>query len=145
MMRLVVITTVLMFTASCDAHGECGTHPFYSTKKEDGTTIGLIATDADLARDPAWTPGHGEPPISPGRAYDLALAWAKANWKRYDSFGLERIELQTAGCDSSHKKWLYGVSLEPVIDGNRLFGGNYVLAVLMDGSIIAPTPVKKDF
>jgi hypothetical protein len=145
MRRLFVIALALMFTASCEADGQCGAHPFFTTQKEDGTRVGLIATDADLARDPAWTPGSGEPPISPGRAYDLAVAWARANWKRYDSFGLETINLQTVGCDSSHKKWLYVVSLAPVMDGNRLFGGSYDLGVLMDGSIIAPTVVKKDF
>ena len=98
-----------------------------------------------MAREPAWTPGRGEPPISPGRAYDLAQVWARANWKRYDSFGLESINLRAVGCDSSNRKWLYEVSLAPFIEGNRLFGGGYTLGVLMDGSIIAPAPVKKDF
>jgi hypothetical protein len=140
-----VIAAALLVAGSCDAYGECASHAFYSTQREDGTRIGLTATDAELARDPAWTPGHGEPPISTGRAYDLALAWARANWKRYDSFGLESIDLQSVGCYSTGDKWLYVVHLAPVIDGNRLFGGAYVLAVLMDGSIIAPTTMKKDF
>ena len=144
MTRLLVVTAALMFTASCNAHDECGAKTLF-VHEGDGTTIGLVASDADLARDPVWAPGHGEPPISPGRAYDLALAWARANWKRYDSFGLEEIILQTAGCDSSRSKWVYVVELTPVIDGNRLFGGSWFLGVLMDGSIIAPKPVKKNF
>ena len=145
MTRLFVIATALMFTASCDAYADCGAHPFSTWQKEDGTQIGLVATDADLARDPAWTPGRGEPPISPGRAYEFAQTWARANWKRYDSFALESVELRALGCDLSKRKWVYVVSLAPVIDGNRLFGGDYSLGVLMDGSIIAPRPVKKDF
>jgi hypothetical protein len=145
MTRLFVIATALMFTAGCNAYAQCSAHPFYATQKEDGTRIGLVATDADLARDTAWTPGHGEPPISAGQAYDLARAWARVNWKRYDSFGLESISLQTLGCDSSNKKWVYVVSLAPIIDGNRLFGSTYVVGVLMDGSIIAPRNVKNDF
>ena len=145
MARLLVITAAVMITASDAAFGACGDHAFYSTQKEDGTAIGLVATDKDVARDPSWAPGHTEPPIAAGRAYDLAVAWASANWKRFDSFQLESINLQTVGCDSSGKKWVYVVSLAPVIDGNRLYGGNYVLGVLMDGTLITPTTLKKDF
>jgi hypothetical protein len=145
MMRPFVIAAALMFTASCGAYGRCAPDVFYTSQKEDGTTVGLVATDADMARDPAWTPGHGEPPMSPARAYDLALAWARANWKHYDSFGLRDIDLTSVGCDSSPTKWLYVVSLVPVINGNRLYRGLWFIGVFMDGSIIVQTPVKKDF
>jgi hypothetical protein len=143
MTRLLAVATAVLFTSA--VYGECGDHAFYSTRKDDGTGIGLVATDKDLTHDPVWAPGHAEPPIGPGRAYDLAVAWAGSNWKRFDSFGLESINLQTVGCDPSNRKWVYVVSLAPVIDGNRLFGGNYMVGVLMDGTVIAPTALKKEF
>jgi hypothetical protein len=79
MTRQFAIGAALLVTASEAAFGGCGDHAFYSAHKDEGTRVGLIATNADLARDPAWKPGSGEPPLSPARAYDLALAWARAS------------------------------------------------------------------
>lgn len=44
---------------------------------------------------------------------------------------------------SSGNKWLHIVSLAPVIDGNRLYGGGYFVGVLMDGTVIPPTKIGK--
>ncbi len=137
------MTLAALIVLSCEARATCPDHSFYSVEKDDGTRVGLVSTAKDMARDPAWTPGLSEPPLAPGRAYALALSWARSNWKHFDAFGLETIALEAFGCD--YQKWIYVVSLAPLVDGDRLHGAGYFLGVLMDGTIVAPTPLKKDF
>jgi hypothetical protein len=37
------------------------------------------------------------------------------------------------------------VRFSPVIDGDVLFGSVYFAGVLMDGTVIGPTPTKRDY
>ena len=143
MARLILASALVAISAACSAaYPSCGSHPFFSMRKDDGTTIGLVASEEDVAKGPAWTPGHSEPPLSPGKAIQLATAWAQSNWKRFDSFRVHTITLQGFGCDTQHEKWLYVVDMAPVVDGNAMFGGAYFVGVLMDGSILPAKPVK---
>ena len=135
---------VLMLSSGL-AHAGCGDRPVMTTQKEDGTTIGVVITEEQQNKAPKWKPGSGEPPLSLSKAIDAALAWGKKNYKRYDDVQVQSISLSAIGCSTAKDKWYYLVHFSPIIDGNALYGSGYFAGVLMDGTVIGPTPVKRDF
>ena len=145
-MRAIVL--VLVAVASLGAHAqsrECGNHPVLTTTKEDGRTIGIIISDEQRRKAPNWNIDSGEPPLSISKAVVAAKAWAKKTYTRYDDVQIQSISLSSFGCSSMKDKWYYTVSFTPIIDGNAVFSGGYFAAVLMDGTVVGPVPVKRDF
>ena len=127
------------------AQANCGDRPVMTTQKEDGTTVGLVVTEEQQHKTPKWKIGSGEPPLALSKAIGAALSWAKKNYKRYDDVQVHSISLSSIGCSQARDKWYYLVHFSPIIDGNALFGSGYFAAVLMDGTVVGPTPVKRDF
>jgi hypothetical protein len=145
-MRTVVL--LLLCVTVLTAHAsppDCGNHPVLTTTKADGTAIGIVISDAQIGKAPTWSIESGEPPLSISKAVAAAKAWGKKTYTRYDDMRIESISLNSLGCSSSKNQWYYVVNFSPIIDGNVLFGGSYFAAVLMDGTVIGPVPVKRDF
>jgi hypothetical protein len=143
--------TVILFllatvsTGACAGDPDCGDHPVITTTKDDGTTIGIVITDEHLRKSPRWSIEAGEPPLSISKAVAAAKAWGKKTYTRYDDVRIQSISLDAIGCRSVRDKWYYLVHFSPIIDGNAVFGGGFFAAVLMDGTVIGPVPVKRDF
>ncbi len=117
---------------------KCGDHPFMSSTKSDGTKVGLFATVEMLRKTPKWNPEAGEPPISISHAVSEVKRWAKSFYSRFDDIEVDRISLSENVCWEVKGRWLYVISLTPIVDGNKLHGSSYMAAVLMDGTIIEP-------
>jgi hypothetical protein len=136
---------IALFSASGLATAQCGSHAVMSTTREDGTKIGIVISDAQLAHAPAWSPDKGEPPLSIAQVAKLSLTWAKDNYKRFDSVQIHSIDLSEVGCTPGKHQWYYRVEFVPIIDGSRVYSGGHFVGVLMDGTVIGPTQLKNDF
>jgi len=150
MARLVVIGFALALALTSKAEASCNADAFFKVGKHNGTALGLVVSDKDLAKAPPWTPGHGEPPLPAGRALEAASRWASANWKGFDSLHVESISLRPVGCVTTNDRWAYVIfffmpSPAKLTAGTVVYDDTYFVGVLMDGSVVAPTPVKRDF
>lgn len=80
--------------------------------------------------------------LSIAKAVQLAEAWAKSEFKRYDSAKTNAISLTSYGCPDQKERWYYVLHFSPMIDGHVLFGSGHFSGVLMDGTVISPTKVE---
>lgn len=118
----------------------CGSenHPVMSTRKDDGTQIGLFISQAQIERTQAWKPEQGEPPLSFSAAYRTVKEWGRQHYTRYDGVNVRELSLKKYGCSFVSDRWYYVFDLNPVIDGNELWSSGSWAAVLMDGTVIGP-------
>ena len=138
---------VLVLLASITAHVsakeyECSKFPLLTTTKDDGSRIGLVASEEQLSNSATWKPGKGEPPLSVSKAVEIAEKWAKNEYKRYDSVKIEVITLSEYGCMSGKGYWYYTFHFAPIMDGSALHGSGHFAAVLMNGTVIGPVKLK---
>jgi hypothetical protein len=145
-MRIALCALLAAFAcmAQADRPG-CGDRPVLTSIKDDGTAIGIVISDEQRSKMPRWSIDSGDPPLALSKAIAAAKAWAKKAYTRYDDVRVDSISLSSFGCATARDQWYYLVNFSPIIDGNVLFGGTYFAAVLMDGSVVAPVPVKRDF
>jgi hypothetical protein len=130
---------VLAAFSSCSrAAPGCGKHVVFGTTDETGRKIELILDSAVMQRTPAWNPQKGEPPLSVSKASRAALMWAKTKYTRYDSVEISELMLTSYSCHRVRDRWYYRFQFSPIIDGNRVSGWGNFVAVLMDGSVVAP-------
>jgi hypothetical protein len=120
----------------------CGSQPMTTITKADGSKFGLFISPAQIANSPAWTPETGDPPLAVSKAVQLATEWAKKEYKRFDGVQARGINLGTYGCAAPKDRWYYTVHFAPIMDTIPLLVPGYFAAVLMDGTVIGPAPVK---
>jgi hypothetical protein len=120
----------------------CGKFPVMTSKLLDGTSVGVFISEAQFKKAPKWS-GSGEPPLSIGRAIEIAEKWGKAKYANYDSARIRGINLSEYGCPGQPSYWYYSIHFAPVKDGRSSYGGHYVV-LLLDGTLIEPTKVKDD-
>lgn len=144
-MRIFIVILSGAVSTAAYAGPDCGDHPVMTTTKDDGTTIGIVISDEQRKKSPAWEIESGEPPLSISKAVAAATDWGKKTYTRFDDVRIHSISLSSIGCHSVKDKWYYLVSLSPIIDGNAVYGSGYFAAVLMDGTVIGPVPVERDF
>jgi hypothetical protein len=145
-MRIAILT--LLVAVATGAHAgvpNCGDRPVMTAMKDDGTAIGIVISDEQRKKSPAWNIESGEPPLPVSKAVIAAKAWGKKTYTRYDDVRIHSISLSPIDCFSVKDRWYYLVTFSPVIDGNAIFGSGYFAAVLMDGTVIGPVSVKRDF
>ena len=137
-MKYVYAILVSIFVSAQSFASACGDHPFYASHENDGRKIGLFANSDDFLNSPTWDIDDGEPPLSISVAVSLVKNWAKDFYPKFDSVSISTVGLQRLGCWDLANHWVYVFSLAPVIDGNTLYGGGYVVAVTMAGKIVPP-------
>lgn len=113
----------------------------YSMVREDGSKIQLFI-DKEIRATPDWLAKGDEPPLSLGKAYPIALDWAKKTYARFDSVEIDSIALQRYGCSALHNRWYYIVKFRASIEGSATYNPSHFAAVLFDGSVIAPVDSK---
>jgi len=141
-LRLAFMTLALSAAVYAHTAAACGDSPIFTMTKEDGTKIGLVISESDLAGVQQWTPGKGEPPLSVSKAIDIALKWGKTEYTRFDELRIQGIDINSSSCGRGQGTWYYLISFTPVIDGNALFGSGYFVAVLMNGKVVAPRKLQ---
>lgn len=132
-----VVVGALVFSGAAGACGG-GDHPVLSTRKDDGTQIGLFISQSQMERTRAWNPEQGEPPLSVSAAYRAVKEWGRQHYTRYDGVSVREFSLRKYGCSLVSDRWYYVFDLNPVIDGNELWSSGNWAAVLMDGTVIGP-------
>ncbi len=130
-----VLASIVLYSGVTVACGG-GEYPVMSTQKDDGTKIGLFVSQAQIERTQSWTPAQGEPPLGLAPAYQVVKQWWRAQNTRYDDVNVREITLRKYGCSLVADRWYYVIDLNPVIDGNELWGSGNWVAVLMDGTVI---------
>ena len=134
-MKYLIATILYLVSASAFSY-DCGERPFRTSTNNNGEKIGLFAAKEYFVASPKWEIGEGEPPLQISEAIALVSTWANQKYTRFDSMEIRSVQLQERSCIDSKGDWLYVVELDPVIDGNKLFGGSYTVAVTMAGEII---------
>ena len=142
---MVTVFLVLLAGHAAAKDYDCSKVPLLTTVKEDGSKVGLLASEEQFSKSPAWSPEKGEPPLSISKAVQIAAKWAKNEYKRYDGVKIEVITLNDYGCMSGKGHWYYTFHFAPVMDGSVLHGSGYFAAVLMNGTVVGPTKLKDGF
>ena len=139
-MNLIASAMMALFLFATGPVAACGggDYPVMSTRKDDGTQIGLFISQAQIDRTQAWKPELEEPPLSVSAAYRAAIDWGRQHYTRYDGVNVRELSLNKYNCSLVSDRWYYVFDLNPVIDGNELWSGGNWAAVLMDGTVIGP-------
>lgn len=90
---------------------------------------------------PAWTPTSGKPPpLAIAKAVELGEAWLLKRHSDVKKLVVQQITLkaQAESSPRTNEGWFYRIQYQPVVAGQRLWGGEFVAVVLLDGTIIAP-------
>jgi hypothetical protein len=135
----------ITLSASANVFGQepsCGSQAMTTIAKADGAKLGLFISPAQMSNSPAWTPETGEPPLSVSKAVQLATEWAKKEYKRFDGVQARAINIGAYGCPTPKDRWFYTVHFTPIMDSIPLLVPGYFAGVLMDGTVIGPTPMK---
>ena len=90
-----------------------------------------------------WADPISEPPLSVSRAVALAKEEVKRKHGKFDDFEVTAIDLRRVHYPPQLSDiWYYSVAFFPIIDGHRIYEGNYAAVVLMDGSVVEPIVTK---
>lgn len=93
---------------------------------------------------PRWTPASGEqPPLPIAKAVELGKVWIRKRYADVKHFEVTSVALMRAGCCvAADERWFYRLQFEPVVGGQRMFGGRFVAVVLLDGTVVDPKAEK---
>jgi hypothetical protein len=111
--------------------------PVRTSTREDGTRVALYLPDEQIANAPKWSPAIEPPPFPISSAVAAAKAWAAKEYHQFDKIDVRQIEINDLGFRRKGS-WYYVISLVGYVKGMPLFGGDLYVAVLMDGTLIAP-------
>lgn len=134
--------------ASYGAEQEAGVEQekviFSVTTDEDGTRSEISARPDQVAASPTWD-GEGEPPLAISAAVKAASDWMKDAHPGFTEFTIQRLELARVYAPGASGRWTYQLTL----DASGMLGGvvvkhQFQAVVLLDGTVIQPTPYKEE-
>jgi hypothetical protein len=108
-------------------------------------------TDTEaLARTPEWNPGSQDPPLTVVTATRIAIEAGKRRLPKADDIAVNSITLRksesygrSAGGLGRLVRWYYEFTVSPIMGGETFHGSSATtLVILLDGSVIEPSPVK---
>lgn len=137
------LVALFLFISSPGFAFKCGDDPFSYTTKPNGNKIGLFANAKDFENTPKWDMHNAEPPLSISSAVSLAKEWADSFYTGFDSVKIKTIRIQEYGCWDAKGNWFYVIDFTPIIDGNKLYGSGYMVAITMAGKILEPREYNK--
>ena len=134
---------------------------------EDGTQKYYAVSAKQLAQCPEWD-GNGDPPLRLSAAVELARSHLTKRHPEHDSFPFSSGRICSTGTEAYSNRWYYSLEFRVTtksksqVDGKSLgllFQGDwevpetmeiesthvdsYEVYMMLDGSIIEPTPVKQ--
>ncbi|MBK7662762.1 MAG: hypothetical protein IPJ21_04275 [Sterolibacteriaceae bacterium] len=89
---------------------------------------------------PRWSPSAGTPPLPIGKAAEIADVWIKKKNSEIKSFSISSIAIAVGhgwGAEPQDR-WYYRIDFQPIVGGQRLYGGQFIAVVLFDGTIVEP-------
>src|SRR5215471_17395527 len=95
-------------------------------------------TEEAASKLPQWSPTKDLPPLSIAKATTLATEWVTKQHPKFDSVELRSIELEKVGWGRYPNRWYYLLQFDPVIEGRKFFGGELLVAITMDGTVVPP-------
>jgi hypothetical protein len=118
----------------------CQDLPLMQLRLQDGTVVRIFALDEQINDTTAWDMKESStPPLPLPKALRIAQSWASKHYKGFDQVRIGRISLNERRCGFSRGRWFYVFDFDPVKDGTVQLGTGHFVAVLMDGTVIAPS------
>lgn len=141
-----IMLLLLVVSGNFARASDCGMRPSVTYEDRYGEKTGILITEERMRGVPAWSPEKGEnsePPLSVGAAIHIVKLWIKSKRDKKSDLHIFRVSLPGTSCWALRGYWYYLFQLVPnkqdgALPYNRLF-----VAVLMDGSIVEPIPVKQ--
>ena len=119
---------------------ECQEVPLMQLRLQDGTLVRIFARDDQINDTAEWNMKESAaPPLPLPQALKVAQGWAAKHYKGFDQLRIGRISLNERRCGYSRGRWFYVFDFDPVKDGNVQLGTGHFVAVLMDGTVLAPS------
>jgi len=88
---------------------------------------------------PRWTPADGAPPLAVNKALEIGSTWIKKRHPDVRQFDSSSLSFVRAGCCvSGDERWFYRIDFQPVVSGQRMYGGHFIAVVLMNGTVVEP-------
>lgn len=129
---LLILFTVLPVLASAQPRGDV-----FLLGEGDGKTMNRWAVAKPTwDAQPRWSP-VAAPPLPMGKALELGEAWLRKRHPEVRQFAVASITLKPREAGEG-ERWFYRLEFQPVVGGQRLWGGQFVAVVLFDGTIVEP-------
>ena len=138
-MRFVTITFILLITVSMCVATDDFLGSRFSPFKESAYDFRL--TLRALKQAPVWVSDAGSPPLSPAKAYDIALKQAKLLRPEVTTWGTRDIALEHVHANSNsfqEQDWIYLITLQDFSGPIAGVPWSLAIPIYMDGSTINP-------
>ena len=109
----------------------------------DGKAIEYAITTSRAEQTPRWGSAKQGLPLSVSEAVAKADTWMRQQNPTIQSFSPNRIELKHVSATNIVGLWYYSIGFDAEMNGNTVYSWSLEAVVLMDGSIVAPRPVKR--
>jgi hypothetical protein len=90
---------------------------------------------------PKWSPtSNTPPPLAIAKAVELSESWLRKQHPDVSKLALSQVamRLQSSSGSGTHDGWFYRVEFQPVVAGKKLWGGDLIAVVLLDGTVVTP-------
>jgi len=120
----------------------CDREPVYVQDVKGGRKFAIFMTKEQVRRSPTWN-DSGMPAMTWMRAADFLIKWAKEKYADYDEVKLYQIQIEGFPCSDLQQHRFYVFQLYLARKGTETLGGEHFAAVLLDGTVVGPTELKK--
>ncbi|MCW8930606.1 MAG: hypothetical protein OQL19_10245 [Gammaproteobacteria bacterium] len=116
-----------------------------TTVDENGKEVGIFVDWKKINNTPSWNIENEEPPISVGNAVLIVNKWQKENHSSLENYTIDSFTLHKYHCNKVDDKWVYILNFTPSDYMSRMSATRYMVAVLMDGTVVTPreVPIRK--
>lgn len=90
---------------------------------------------------PKWTPASsGPPPLAISKAVELGETWLRKRHADMNKLVVSAITIraQSGSGPGVTEGWFYRIEFQPIVAGKKLWGGEFVVVVLFDGTVVEP-------
>jgi hypothetical protein len=114
-----------------------------SSGDRTGNTTEYWASAEAVKASPQWRPDSEDSPLPILEAVRIARDAVKKQHPKYDDVVFWSLQVMQVSAPGVDNRWLYFVSFHPVVDGEKMSGGNASAIVLLDGTLAEVRSVKK--
>jgi hypothetical protein len=149
MMRLTTIVSALVIAGAAFGQDKYVV-VLMDVPDADGKRVQFRTDTAAIAKTPDWSPGLQEPPLTITAATRIAREAGQRRLPKADNIEIDSVALrkiESYGQNGSGMKrltrWYYAFTISPVMNRNASHGtSETVVVILLDGSVIEPSPMQ---